>query len=254
MELKEYVGIIRKRIWLIIAIVVVACTLSAVKSIFYTVPIYQANAKLIVNQAYEFEGRALLDYSTVQTNIMIINSYIDIIKSSTVIEEVITNYPELDITANELASDIKISTTNGSQVMTLSYRDPSYKVAATTVNAVANVFKEQIPAIMKVDNVTILSSAKLDEEVFPVNISPLISMVISFVMGLMLAMGLVFLIDYMDDTFKNEAEILKELGLPTLALITMMKKKDKRVHRKASVQSKSQTQVGEGEYAATFNS
>ncbi|WP_438347586.1 YveK family protein [Paenibacillus sp. FA6] len=252
MELKEYVGIIRKKMWLIIAIVVVACTLSAVKSMFYTEPIYQANAKLIVNQAYEFEGRALLDYSTIQTNIMVIHSYIDIIKSSTVMEKVITNYPDLGKTANELASDINISTTNGSQVMTLSYKDPSYEVAATTVNAVAKVFKEQIPGIMKVDNVTILSSAKLDEEVFSVNINPVISMVISFIMGLMLAMGLVILLDYMDDTFKNEAEILKELGLPTLALITMIKKNDIRVHKKA--RSQSQTKVGEGEYAATLHS
>jgi capsular polysaccharide biosynthesis protein len=244
MELKGYMNLIRKRSWLIITIIVVACTFSAVKSIYYTEPVYQASAKLIVNQAYELEGKGLLDYSTLQTNITIINSYIEIIKSSTIMEKVISSYPDLTTTANDLAENIHVSTYNNSQVMSLTYQDTSYRNAAKTVNSIARVFKSQIPNIMKVDNVTILSEAKLDEKALPVNINPLMSIMISFVVGLMFAIGLVFLLDYLDDTFKNEAELELELGMPTLAVIAEMRKKDARANKK----SKTQTQVGEGKY------
>ncbi|AJS60046.1 YveK family protein [Paenibacillus sp. IHBB 10380] len=247
MELKEYINIMRKKMWLIIAIVIVVCTFAAVKSVYYTEPIYQADAELIVNQANEFEGTKLLDYSTIQTNIMVINSYMGIIKSSAVMEKVVTRYPDLDVTVKELASNVVVSTTNESQIMNLSYQDPSYEVAAKTVNAIAAVFKEQVPKIMKVDNVTLLSSAKLTDEVFPVNINPVISIMIGFIMSLMLAIGLVFLLDYLDDTFKNEAEVLKELNLPTLAMITTIRKDDTKANKKSK--SQSQTQVGEGNYA-----
>jgi len=249
MELKEYVTIIRKKLWLIMTIIIVACTLSAVK-IYYTQPIYEAKAKLIVNQAQEYEGRASLDYSTIQTNIMVINSYMEIIKSSAIIDKVVHDYPDLGITANDLASKIKVSTTNESLVMTLSYQDPSYEVASKIVNAIAMVFEKQIPKIMKVDNVTILSSAQFTDEAIPVNINPLLVIMIGFIMGLMLAIGLVFLLDYLDDTFKTEAEILKELNLPTIAMIARIKKVD--IKGKKKSKSESQTQVGEGEYAS-FN-
>ncbi|MNP11051.1 Capsular polysaccharide type 8 biosynthesis protein cap8A [compost metagenome] len=244
MELKGYINTIRKKLGLIIAIVIVACTLSAVKSMYFTKPIYQANAKLIVNQPYESEGRSLLDYSTIQTNIMVINSYIEIIKSSAVMEKVVTNYPDLNISVKDLINNINVSTYNESQVMNLSYQDTSYKTAVTAVNGIAKVFKAQIPNIMKVDNVTILSEAKPDEEALPVNINPVMSILVSFVLGLMLAICLVFLLDYLDDTFKNEAELENELGLPTLAVIATMKKEDVRSKRKF----KSNAQVGEGKY------
>lgn len=247
MELKEYISIVRKKMWLIIGIVIVACALTAVKSVYYTVPIYEAKAKLIVNQAYEFEGTTLLDYSTIQTNIMVINSYMEIIKSSAVMEQVVKNYPDLGVTANELASKIMVSTTNESQVMTLSYQDPSYEVAAKAVNAISTVFKAQVPVIMKVNNVTILSPAKITEDVYPVNINTVVSIMLSFIVSLMLAVGLVFLLDYLDDTFKNEAEILKELDLPTLAMITRIRKED--IKGNKTKKSKSQTQAGEGKYA-----
>jgi len=246
MELKECVTIIRKKLWLIITIIIVACTISTVKS-YYTQPIYEAKAKLIVNQAQEYEGRASLDYSTIQTNIMVINSYMEIIKSSAIIDKVMNDYPDLGITANDLASNIKVSTTNESLVMTLSYQNPSYEVASKIVNAIAMVFEKQIPNIMKVDNVTILSSAQLTDEAIPVNIKPVMVIMIGFIMGLMLAIGLVFLLDYLDDTFKNEAEIFKELNLPTLAMITRIKKDDTKVKKKSK--SDSQPQVGEGKYA-----
>ncbi|OAB36578.1 hypothetical protein PMSM_06125 [Paenibacillus macquariensis subsp. macquariensis] len=136
-----------------------------------------------------------MDYSTIQTNIMVINSYMEIIKSSSIIDKVIHEYPDLCIMANDLASNIKASTTNESLVMTLNYQDPSYEVASKIVNAIAMVFEKQILNIMKVDNVTILSSAQITDEAIPLNINPVMVIIIGFIMGLMLAIGLVLLLD-----------------------------------------------------------
>ena len=119
MELKEYMQILRKRIWIIVAFVSVACIGAGIKNYFLTVPLYEANAKLIVNQAYNVQGVPSLDISSIQTNIKVINSYIEIIKSSAILDKVAATYPDLDMSGNQLAQSIRVTTANESQVMSL---------------------------------------------------------------------------------------------------------------------------------------
>jgi capsular polysaccharide biosynthesis protein len=244
-ELKEYMQILRKRIWIIVAFVAVACIGAGVKNYFFTVPIYEANAKLIVNQAYNAEGVPSLDIGSIQTNIKVINSYMEIIKSSAILDKVAATYPDLGMNGNQLAQNISVTTANESQVMSLTATGLSSEKAAKTVNAVAKVFESQIPVIMKVDNVTILSEAKPTESSRPINVNPTVNILISFLVGLLLAVGFVFLLEYLDDTLKTEDELKKELGIPALAVISKIKKEEVR----NSKQTTSQKQVGDGQYA-----
>lgn len=244
MELKEYIHILRKRIWIIVAFVAVACIGAGVKNYFFTVPIYEASAKLIINQAYNAQGVPSLDIGTIQTNIKVINSYMEIIKSSAILDKVATTYPDLGMTGNQLGQNLRVSTANESQVMSLTAMGLSSEKAAKTVNAVAKVFKSQIPVIMKVDNVTILSEAKPTDSSNPVNVNPIINLLISFIVGLLLAVGFVFLLEYLDDTLKTEDELEKELNLPALAVISKVRKDESRLSKQSSISK----QVGDGQY------
>ncbi|WP_405131584.1 Wzz/FepE/Etk N-terminal domain-containing protein [Paenibacillus sp. FSL H8-0317] len=245
MELKGYMQILRKRIWIIVAFVAVACIGAGIKNYFFTIPIYEANAKLIVNQAYNAEGIPSLDIGSIQTNIKVINSYMEIIKSSAILDKVAATYPDLGMNGNQLAQNIRVSTANESQVMSLTAIGLSSEKAAKTVNAVAKVFESQVPVIMKVDNVTILSEANPTELSKPINVNPIVNILISFLVGLLLAIGFVFLLEYLDDTLKTEDELEKELGIPALAVISKIKKEEAR----SSKQTTSQKQVGDGQYA-----
>lgn len=245
MELKEYMQILRKRIWIIVAFVAVACIGAGVKNYFFTVPVYEANAKLIVNQAYNADGTPVMDVNSIQTNIKLISSYIEIIKSSAILDKVAATYPDLGMNGNQLAQNIRVSTAEESQVMSITATGVSTEKAAKTVNAVAKVFKSQIPVIMKVDNITILNEAKPTDLLRPINVNPIANILISFLVGLLLAVGFVFLLEYLDDTLKTEDELEKELGIPALAVISKIKKEEVR----NSKQTTSQKQVGDGQYA-----
>ncbi|MDO7907198.1 Wzz/FepE/Etk N-terminal domain-containing protein [Paenibacillus sp. JX-17] len=246
MELKEYMKVIRKRIWLIAAIVIIACAATAIKSFYFSQPIYEASAKLIVNSSQQSNGVSTLDYGSVQTNIALINSYKEIMASSAIMEQVMSSYPDLRDTPQGLARKLKVDSANDSQVMNLTVTDTSYAAAVKKVNSIAKVFKAQIPTIMKVNNVTILSEAKMDEDSGPINSSPVTNIVISLIASLILSIGLAFMLNYLDDTFKTEEDIEKELGLPTLALIGKINKVDMRSSRTPL----NHKQVGEGQYAA----
>lgn len=246
MELKQYFRIIQKKWWLIAVIIIIAIAATGVKSYYFTTPIYAANAKLIVNQS-SGDGTATLNASTIQTSIFLINSYKEIIKSSAVMNKVVEKYPNLGNSPGGISAGISVTSANNSQVMNLVYHDTSYANAAAVVNAVSTVFKEQIPHIMKVDNITILSEADPTASPAPININPIMNMLISFVVSFMLAIGLVFLLDYLDDTLKTEADITEMLDIPVLAVVGNITKSEmKKGARKKALQN---SKVGESQYA-----
>ncbi|UVI31602.1 YveK family protein [Paenibacillus spongiae] len=240
MELKQYLKIIRKKLWLIAAIVIIICTGTFIKSYYFTTPIYQANAKLIVNQTIMNDGLSVLNPGSIQTNIMLINSYKEIIKSTAILKKVNEKYPELKISP----ARISVTSANNSQIMDLTYSDESYKNAAKSVNAISSVFKEEIPSIMKVDNVTILNEA-VETAINAEKGFPILNVMISFIISLMLAIGIIFLHDYLDNTYKTEDELEDDLGLPVLASVTMIKKGDRK--RRKSLETH---KVGDGTYAS----
>jgi len=247
MELKECIRIIRKKIWLIVAVIVIACAATGIYSYNFTVPVYEASTKLIVNKSTQVDqGITLLDSNSITTNLMLINSYKEIIQSTAIMDKVVQQYPNLRMTSDRIIHMIQVETSNNSQVMTVTVRDDSYAGAAELVNAITKVFKTEIPSIMNVDNVTILSEAKLDINVPPVSPNPKLLIVFSFVCSFIFSIILVFAIDYLDDTIKSESDVMKYLQLPTLSVINSMKKEEK--YPRASKSTKKQ--VGEQKYVS----
>ena len=57
----------------------------------------------------------------------------------------------------------------GSKVVYIGVTDPNPEQAVTIANKIAEVFKEEIPLLLNVDNINILSVAKLSENPTPVS-------------------------------------------------------------------------------------
>jgi capsular polysaccharide biosynthesis protein len=101
-------------------------------------------------------------------------------------------------------------------------QDPNAKVAAQIANKTAEVFKEEISDIMNVNNVSILAKADVTENPSPIKPRPLLNVAIAMIVGLMASFGLAFLLEYFDNTIKNEQDVEKILGLPILGVIAMI--------------------------------
>ena len=249
MELKQYSKILLRKLWLIIAIVLIGCIIAGAKSYYFTTAIYQANAKLIVNQASQSGTSAIPNVSSLQTNIMLINTYKEIIKSPVIMNKVVEQNPQLKISPRALAAVTTVLSANESQIMNVTVSSTSYENAVEAVNAIVKVFKAEIPSIMNVDNVMILSEAVLDDAASPVNMSSNMDFIVAIILSLMVAVGLVFLLDYLDNTYRSEAELIEDLGLPMLALVTKINKGDLK-SRNQPPASKNQ-KVGESTYATS---
>lgn len=222
LDIRDYFQTIRKRIWWIVCSVLIISIAVGVYSKFIKDPIFEASTKIIVNRSSETDSTNQLNSDVINTNIRLINTYKEIIKTPAILDKVIERHPEFGLTSDQLMKKIKVSSVNDTQVMTVMVDDPSYQQAAQIVNAVSDVFKQEIPELFNVQNVSILNQAKLDSNPSPVSPNVMMNVIIAFIVSLMIAVGIAFLMEYLDDTVKSEADIESVLGLPTLAAITRM--------------------------------
>lgn len=251
LDLKDYIKVIRKRIWLIVILVVVSCLATAIISYQFMQPVYEASTKLIVNKSNERLAAGLdqININDINVNIRLIDTYKEIIKTPAIMEKVAQQYPDLGLTSAELIDKVRVSSVNNTQVMTLVVQDHSYNKAVQIVNAVSKVFQTEITHIMKVDNVSLLNEAKPMDHPVPVKPNPKLNIAISFVVSLMLALGISFLLEYLDDTIKTEEDVANYLGLPTLAMISKIKEEDLVQHRTSTAK----VQAGESQNVSAAN-
>ena len=189
---------------------------SGIVSYFFLTPIYQASTQILVNQAKN--DQAAYNYNEVQTNLQLINTYNVIIKSPAILDKV-SEQLKLDMTASELNGKITVASEKDSQVVNISVQDADAALAANIANKTAEVFQTEIVKIMSVDNVSVLAKATVAENQSPIKPQPLLNVAIAIVVGLMASVGLAFLLEYLDNTIKNEQDIEKLLELPILGVI-----------------------------------
>ena len=126
------------------------------------------------------------------------------------------------MTAQALTGKINVANEKDSQVISVTAEDKDPKLARDIANATADVFKGEVAKIMNVDNVTVLSKAEVAENQSPIKPRPMLNVAIAFVVGLMAAVGLAFLLEYLDNTVKKEEDVENLLGLPVLGIVARM--------------------------------
>lgn len=215
-SLRELLQTLKKRFRLITAITLLAVLISGVVSYFFITPVYEASTQILVNQSKSEQGT--VNYSDVQANLQIINTYNVIITSPVILDKVI-DHLQLDMTAGQLNSKLSVGSERNSQVVKIGVQDTDPVRAMDIANTTAEVFKKEIVNIMKVDNVTILPRAEDTGGHAPIKPQPMLNIAIALVIGLMLGVGLTFLLEYLDNTIKQEQDIERMLGIPVLGVI-----------------------------------
>jgi capsular polysaccharide biosynthesis protein len=217
-SLRELFETLRKRISLIISITVLAVTLSGTVSYFLLQPIYKASTQILVSQAAAGALASIAGLSF-DADAKYIETYNVIMKSPYILDQVI-NELDLDTTPEKLNGSINVVQEGKSQVVTISVEHSEPAKAVLIANEIAKVFQREISALMRIDNIHILSPAELPENPVPVKPQPLLNMAIALVVGLMTSVGIAFLLEYLDNTIKSEQDVEKLLELPVLGAVT----------------------------------
>jgi capsular polysaccharide biosynthesis protein len=215
-SLVELFNIIKKRLGLIINLTLGGLLVVAFYTFFIATPEYSSTTQLLVNRTQQTD---VIQRSDIDTNVQLINTYKDIIKGPVILDEVREDLT-LDLSHSQLSSKITISNETNSQVFSIRVNDTNPYNAATIANTTASVFQENLDEIMNVDNVTIISQA--EPNINPISPNHILNLAIGVILGGMIGVGLAFLIEFLDNTVKDEKFIVEELGWTSLGRISEM--------------------------------
>ncbi|RBP88289.1 capsular polysaccharide biosynthesis protein [Cytobacillus firmus] len=224
-NLKDLFRVIKKRFW----IVIVFAVLATAAGWFYsnankTVPLYETSTNIIINAETGYRN-------TLQV----------IIKDTIVLEKVIREL-ELERSPSSLAGSINVGSIDDTQVVKITVTDTNPTRAADIANTTAKVFIEEIPNIMGFEDVRVLSEAKIN--LIPINEDNQNKIIIAaFIFGIIAGIGLIFLIDSLDDSIKSEKDIESVLGIQVLGSVSKINKKNvnKRKNRQTKLEFRGET-------------
>lgn len=214
-DLLEILRIIRKRLWIIILLTVMAVVISGLLSYFFLDKIYQTSTTLMVSKT-QSDSTNVLQYNDVLLNQKLVKTYSEIAKSNRVLDKVIEKL-ELNVSAGELRKKITVNSVQDTEIIRISVEDLDPQFATDLANGIAVIFMGEVAEIMKMDNVQLIDPAKLPEA--PIKPRPVLNMAIAGVLGIMVSLGIIFLIEYLDNTVKSAEDIERHIGLPVLGSI-----------------------------------
>ncbi|MCO5388424.1 MAG: Wzz/FepE/Etk N-terminal domain-containing protein [Desulfosporosinus sp.] len=218
-ELRQYWDVLRKRWMIVVALPLIAALTSGVISFFVIKPVYQSSTTLIVGKKASEPGQDAaknLENSVLQANQQLAKTYAMIAQSRTVEQNVIKDL-NLPLTVEELDSMISINPVKTTEILEIQVTNTNSELAASIANTMAQEFTKAVIEIKKVDSVSIVDTAVIPDK--PIKPRKTLNVLIAFVVGLMTSLGLVFLLEYLDNTVKTSSDVEKLLGIPVLGII-----------------------------------
>lgn len=215
----EVLKIVQKN-WLVILFTgVLGFALSYYTTTYLITPQYQAKTQLLVNRPNAEEEN--MDLNDIQSNIQIINTYRDILTDSVVIDQVLSELDE-PLTEEALIEKMSIVIQEDSQIFKIEVVDEDPERAAEITNLIASTFQENVGNILHVENVAILSAAKVNDT--PISPRTNFNLLIGTVIGLIIGISISLMRVMLDTKIHDEKVITEKLGWIQLGAISEMPK------------------------------
>lgn len=213
LDLSKIFGILRKNLKLLIILPIICLLISVLLTFLFLDDKYRASTQVLVNQK---ESDSQMLAQEVQSNIQLVNTYAEIVKSPRILEKVAKELNG-NYSASEILNMISVSNEAESQVLNIDVESKSSNDSEKIANKIADVFSKEVPDIMSVDNVSILSKA--NETGHKVGPKPLINIVMGIIVGLIISILIIFIKELFDKRIKSEEDVENELELPVLGSI-----------------------------------
>lgn len=242
MTLSDYVKIVRKR-WLLVAIVVTAACLGAgYYGSIVSKPVYEASSKIIVGKATMENGLLQMSPGDAAVSAMLVNTYKQLIRTPGILQQVAATHPELHVSADALLQSLQVGSVAGSQIMDVSWKDPSYARASEIVNAVTSVFQAKVPDILRTDSTMIVIPS--DPQLPPASEQTGLTflLLVAFTVSSFAAVFLAFLLEYFDTRLREAEQVEQLLDVPVLAGIPEIRKTDAMNAKPAAAKRYARTQ------------
>ena len=196
---------------LILCFAVVLAIVAGVYTIYFVTPQYRATSII-----YVLSPESIVNVSSLQLGNALASDYIKVFDMWEVHEEVISNLG-LNYNYSQIKKMLSVTNSTGTRMLDISVTSPYPAEAAAIANEYAKVASKYIHDTMATDKPNIMSVAL--EPTNPISPSRTRNIAIGFVLGGLLAAGIVTFRFLMDDKLRTAEDIRQYTGLATLAVV-----------------------------------
>lgn len=253
-DLTQLLQLCRRHIWALILWSIGLALVGWGIANFVISPKYTSSAQILVNQKSN-KNDPNTAYITQQANMQLVNTYKDIVTSHVILQDasdrlanpvrvvkkakpakyrtnadgrrvlvrkaqpavIERDGKSYSVSAAQLAKDISVNTQQQSQIFSVSATADTPEKAKAEANAVARSFRDQIPNIMNIDNVTIVAPATNGVQSSP-NVK--LFTLAGFVIGLVLTFAMILIREMTNTTVRDDTYLTQDLGLTNLGHVS----------------------------------
>lgn len=162
-------------------------------------------------------------------NSKLVATYRDLVKSSKVVRQVISNL-DLDMSEESLKGSVSVQAKADTDILEISVTNTDPELAAKIANELAPVFSEQVKEYYNINNVHVVDVAEVEEN--PSNINHAKDIIIFAFIGIVVAAAYVLIANMLDTTVKSAEDIEKLCSVTVLASIPLENFETKRGGKK----------------------
>lgn len=217
-RLDELFEALKKRWLMIVSITLIATIIAAIFSFFIIKPQYEASTKVFIGK----DGSENQSYS--QSDVLmyqnLMKTYSEAIKTKDLVSRAL-NGTNIKLEPSEVLENLTVEAVTNTQILQIKYKSSNPQEAKAVIEGIAEEFIKTSKELVPNGNIQVIEAVELPEN--PVSPNKKMNIAIAFLLGLMVGVGLAFLLEFLDNTFKNKDQLERELDIPVIGSIPAVK-------------------------------
>jgi PAS domain S-box-containing protein len=214
LSLSDLFRVVWKRFWIILLVMVVFGG-GAVGYSISQVPVYESTLRMLVGQ-----DSGISETPTESLALQQLTQTMSTAANSRLVAEDVIEAEGLSEDPDSLLGGLEVEPVPETQFIELSYYDPDPERAERVVSAFGEAFSEQISEVgTEAGGITARPWGSADTSESPVSPNPVRDGVLAAILGGFLGLALVFLLEYLDDSWSSPEEAEQISGVPTFGVV-----------------------------------
>lgn len=209
---------VKKRWQLIVSITLAVTIIVTVANFFLIKPKYQATTDIFIgkNVTDKKDEAASYNNSEIQMYQKMLKTYASLINTIDLISNAFEAAEITDISANQAKSALVVEPQTDTQIIVIKYTNTNKQLAKDVVDAITKEFIKVSPNYYDT-SVNVIESVKLPTD--PVSPNKKANILIGFIFGFILGVGVSLILYMLDTTFKDKEDLEEIIGLPVIGVI-----------------------------------
>ena len=237
-DLAELFSVLWSKIYLIILVGLIAALAAFAGTKIFITPEYTSSTSMYMLTRSQSGGT--ITSSDLQTGTQLTQDYMEMVKSRSVLEQVISVL-NLDMSTQELSSSVTTENKTNTRILTISVSNEDPELVQEIANTLRETVSVKIREIMEIDAVNTIEEANLPSA--PSSPNVMRNTMLGGILGVLITAGILVIIFLFDDTIKTPDDVEHYLGLNVITSIpvTEGEEKGKKTKRRTTRRSAKRT-------------